>query len=134
MTNMTGSNCPYLVIGLLQDPFHIEAHIGSGQYGPRLRLRPIQVSLFQMSEVCNKQFNTWEFPYWPGYHPSTHIGPQLHLGPIWGSQDDNQANMEMSMYKSVNIVPRNISYCTRKLVQNDILLGTIFTNIHAITL
>jgi hypothetical protein len=34
----------------------------------------------------------------------------------------------------VNIVPRNISYCTRKLVQYDILLGTIFPNIHAITL
>ena len=34
----------------------------------------------------------------------------------------------------VNIVPRNISYCTLKIVQYDILLGTIFTNIHAITL
>ena len=32
------------------------------------------------------------------YHPSTHIGPRLHLGPIWGSQDDNPANMEMPMY------------------------------------
>ena len=44
------------------------------QYGPRLRLRPIW-------------FNTWAFPYWPGYHPSTHIGPRLRLGmitrPIW---------------------------------------------------
>ena len=30
----------------------------------------------------------------------------------------------------MNIVP----HCTRKLVQYDILLGTIFTNIHAITL
>jgi hypothetical protein len=55
-----------------------------------------------------------------GIGPS-HIGPRLRLGPIWGSQDDNQANMEMPMYKSVNIVPRNISYCIRKLVQNDIL-------------
>jgi hypothetical protein len=34
----------------------------------------------------------------------------------------------------VYIVLRNISHCTRKLVQYDILLGTIFTNIHAITL
>ena len=34
----------------------------------------------------------------------------------------------------VNVVPHNISYCTRNLVQYDILLGTIFTNIHAITL
>jgi hypothetical protein len=34
----------------------------------------------------------------------------------------------------MNIVPRNTSYCTRKLMQYDILLGTIFTNIHAITL
>ena len=57
----------------LLDHFHIEAHIGPGQYGPRLRLRPIWVSLFQMLEVCNKQFNIWAFPYWPGYHPSTHI-------------------------------------------------------------
>jgi hypothetical protein len=39
----------------------------------------------------------------------------------------------------VNIVPRSVSYCTCTLVQYDILLGTIlfgtiFTNIHAITL
>ena len=34
----------------------------------------------------------------------------------------------------VNIVPRSISYCTRKFVQYDILLGTIFTNINAIIL
>ena len=25
---------PFLIIGLLQDHFHIEAHIGPGQYGP----------------------------------------------------------------------------------------------------
>ena len=30
--------------------------------------------------------------------------------------------------------PSQLSYCTRKLVQYDILFGTIFTNIHAITL
>ena len=34
----------------------------------------------------------------------------------------------------MNIVPSNMSYYTRKLVQYDILLETIFTNIHAITL
>ena len=34
----------------------------------------------------------------------------------------------------VNIVPRSVSYCTRTLAQYDILLGTIFTNIHALTL
>jgi hypothetical protein len=34
----------------------------------------------------------------------------------------------------MNIVPCSVSYCTRTLVQYDILLGTIFTNIHAITL
>jgi hypothetical protein len=27
-----------------------------------------------------------------------YIGPRLRLGPIWGSRDDNQANMEMPMY------------------------------------
>jgi hypothetical protein len=61
MINMTGSKLSIFshpgkqpVIGLLQDHYHIEAHIGPGQYGPRLRLRPIWVSLFQMSEVCNK--------------------------------------------------------------------------------
>ena len=43
----------------------------------------------------------WAFPYWPGYHPSTHIGPRLRLGPIWGSLDDNQANMEMPMYSTI---------------------------------
>jgi hypothetical protein len=48
MTNMTEVNCPYFhtpgkkpVIGLLQHHFHIEAYIGPGEYGPRLRLRPI---------------------------------------------------------------------------------------------
>jgi hypothetical protein len=57
MTNMTGSKLSIFshpgkinVIGLLQDHFHIEAHIGPGQYGPRygndLRLMPIWVSLF----------------------------------------------------------------------------------------
>jgi hypothetical protein len=57
MTNMTGSKlsiCSHpgkiTVFGLLQDHFHIEAHIGPhiglGQYGPRLRLRPIWVTLF----------------------------------------------------------------------------------------
>jgi hypothetical protein len=52
-----------------------------------------------MLEVCNKRFNTWAFPYWPGYHPSAHIGPRLRLWPIWWSRDDNQANMEMPMYE-----------------------------------
>jgi hypothetical protein len=37
-------------------------------------------------------------PYWPGYHRSTHIGPRLRLGTIWGSRDDKQATMEMPMY------------------------------------
>ena len=51
MTNMTGIKLsifshPGKKIGLLQDHFHIEAHIGPGQYGPRLRLRPIWVFLF----------------------------------------------------------------------------------------
>ena len=31
-------------------------------------------------------------------HWHFHIGPRLRLGPIWGSRDDNQANMEMPMY------------------------------------
>jgi hypothetical protein len=63
MTNLTGSKLSIFshpgkitVIGLLQDHFHIEAHIGPGQYGPRPR-----------------------------------------LGPIWGSRDDNQANMDIEM-------------------------------------
>jgi hypothetical protein len=53
MTNATGSKLSIFshpgkitVIGLLQDHFHIEAHISQGQYGPRLRLRPMWVSLF----------------------------------------------------------------------------------------
>jgi hypothetical protein len=53
MTNMTGSKLSIFshpvkitVFGLLQDHFHIEAHIDPGQYGLRLRLRPIWVSLF----------------------------------------------------------------------------------------
>ena len=50
---------------------------------------PIWASLFQMSEVCNKQFNTWAFPYWPDYHPSTHIWKcpciNLYLQPAQGT-------------------------------------------------
>ena len=34
----------------------------------------------------------------------------------------------------MNIVCRSMSYCTRKLEQYDMLLGSMFTNIHAITL
>jgi hypothetical protein len=29
---------------------------------------------------------------------TTQISPRLRLGPVWGSRDDNQANMEMPMY------------------------------------
>ena len=94
MTNMTGNNLsifshPGKITGywITTRSFPYRGPYCPGQYGPRLRLRPIWVSLFQMLEVCNKQFNTWAFPYWPGYHPSTHIGPRLRLGminrPIW---------------------------------------------------
>ena len=34
----------------------------------------------------------------------------------------------------MNIVPSSISYCVSEGVQYDTLRGTIFTNIHAITL
>ena len=58
MANMTGSKlsiCSHpgkiTVIGLLQDHFHMEAHIGSGQYGPRLRLRQIWVSLSDVGSM-----------------------------------------------------------------------------------
>jgi hypothetical protein len=37
------------------------------------------------------------------FHFGLVIIPRLRLGPIWGSRDDNQANMEMPMYYSVNI-------------------------------
>ena len=112
MTNMIGRKLSIFshpgkktVIGLLQDHFNIEAHIGPGQYGPRLRLRPIWVSLFQMSEVCNKQFNTLAFPYWSGYHPSTHIGPRRSrailvwlssLDPYW-PETESRTNMGRGM-------------------------------------
>ena len=104
MTNMTGSKMsifshPGNITGyqITTRSFPYRGPYCPGQYGPRLHLRTIWVSLFQMSEVCNTQFNTWSFPYWPGYHPSTHIGSRLRLGPIWGSWDDNQANTEMPM-------------------------------------
>ena len=46
------------------------------------------------------QINTWAFPYWPGYHPETPILALdwVRLGAIWGSRDDNQANMDMPIY------------------------------------
>ena len=78
MTNMTGSKLsifshPGKITGcwITTRSFPYRGPYCPGQYGPRLRLRPIWASLFQMLEVCNKQFNTWAFPFWPGYHPST---------------------------------------------------------------
>ena len=136
MTNMTGSKLsifshPGKITGywIITRSFPYQGPYWPGQYGPRLRLRPIWVSLFQMSEVCNKQFNTWAFPYWPGYYPSIHIVPRLRLGPIWGSRDDNQANMEMPMYQSVCIAKQYSAKVTclgeRERFQND-FNGTIF--------
>ena len=43
-------------------------------------------------------------------------------------------NKRVIAWRLMNIVPHNISYCIRKLVQYGILLETTFTNIHAITL
>ena len=77
MTNMTGSKLSIFshpgkitVFGLLQDHFHIEAHIGPGQYG----------CLFSR---CRKYVIN-------------------SLWPIWGSRDDNQANMEICIYITSN--------------------------------
>ena len=91
MTNMTGSKLsifshPGKITGfwITTRSFPYRCPYGPGQYGPRLRLRQIWVFLFQMSEVCNKQFNTWAFPYCPGYHPSTHIGGLgMITRPLW---------------------------------------------------
>ena len=48
------------------------------------------IKLFISREISQYlQINTWAFPYWPGYHPEI---------PIYGSRDENQANMEMPMY------------------------------------
>jgi hypothetical protein len=41
---------------------------------------------------------TWAFPYWPGYHPETHILARDGVEGQYGSRGDNQANMEMPMY------------------------------------
>jgi hypothetical protein len=38
-----------------------------------------------------------------------------------------------TQYYCINIVPSSISYCMSMRVQYDILRGTIFTNMHAIT-
>jgi hypothetical protein len=54
-----------------------------------------------MFEVYDKKNNTWPFPYWPWYHPMTHISPRLRLGLIWESRDDTRANMEKVMYYSL---------------------------------
>ena len=86
MTNMTGSKLSIFshpgkitVIGLLQDHFHIEAHIGPGQYG----------CLFSR---CRKYvINSL-------IHGHFHIGLVIIPRPILGSWDDNQTNMEMPMY------------------------------------
>jgi hypothetical protein len=43
-------------------------------------------------------------------------------------------NKRVIVWILVNIVPRSVSYCTCTFAQYDILLGTIFTNIHAIIL
>ena len=52
-------------------------------------------------EVYDKKNNTLPFPYWPWYHPSTHISPRLRLGLIWESRDDTRTNMEKVMYYSL---------------------------------
>jgi hypothetical protein len=44
------------------------------------------------------EINTWAFPYWPGYHPETPILARDGVEGQYGPRDDNQANMEMSMY------------------------------------
>jgi hypothetical protein len=52
-----------------------------------------------MSEVNDKKINTWPFPYQAGYHAETPISAQDTVSvPIWGSRDDNRADMEMVMY------------------------------------
>ena len=50
-------------------------------------------------KITGYWITTRSFPY---RDPYWHIGilaygPRLRLGPIWGSRDDNQANMEMPM-------------------------------------
>ena len=95
MTNMTGSKLsifshPGKITGYwisISRPILARPNMGldfvSGQYGclfPRCR-----------KYVINSLI-----------HGHFHIGlviiPRLRLGPIWGSRDDNQANMEMPMY------------------------------------
>jgi hypothetical protein len=90
MTNMTGSKLSpkFLPLHRLQIRFSLII----------LRQRPTSIGslwfevLKLTSENCSLSSNTYRF------HPSTHISPRLRLGPIWGSRDDNQVNMEMPMY------------------------------------
>ena len=105
MTNMTGSKLsifshPGTITGywITTRSFSYRGPYWPGPIWVSTSSRANTVSLFEMSEVCNKEFNAWAFPYWPDYHPETYIGPRLRFGPIWGSRDDNQANMEMPMY------------------------------------
>ena len=82
MINMTASKLSIFshpgkitVIGLLQDHFHIEAHIAranmdldfvSGQYGCLFS----RCRKYVINSLIHGHFHNWS-----GYHPSTNIGP-----------------------------------------------------------
>ena len=107
MTNMTGSKLsifshPRKITGYwitttsfpYRGPYWPEVNMGldfvSGQYECLFS----RCQNYVINSLIHGHFHT----DWLGYHPSTHIGPPLRLGPIWGSWDDNQANMEMPIY------------------------------------
>jgi hypothetical protein len=106
--------CPCFNLKILPGQDHINiTHIGRrrrrGPYWPG----PIWASIWKWS--CSNPITgyfpvVWKYGvyfrvYWSykhAFHGHFHIGlviiPRLRLGPIWGSRDDNQANMEMPMY------------------------------------
>jgi hypothetical protein len=72
--------------GLMTRAIHLKYHCINYLF----HLKYHCIKLFISREISQYlQINTWAFPYWPGYHPEI---------PIYGSRDENQANMEMPMY------------------------------------
>jgi hypothetical protein len=71
----------YVINSLIHGHFHIGLVIipRPPYWRERLRLGHFHIGLVTIPRP----------PYWP---------ERLRLGPIWGSRDDNQANMEMPMY------------------------------------
>jgi hypothetical protein len=90
MTNITGSKLSIFshpgkitVIGLLQGNFHIESHIGPGQYGPRLHSQNSSKYRLIHGHFHIGLVIILRFPYWPETESRANMGRGILTRPIW---------------------------------------------------